>query len=120
MSKYFTPIDAEGIAIFTQGAESAGWYQLNTPARSLADIGLTPPEGTTGVFIQALADLDFSQSPAQAVADPATAMRLTAKGTMFIPGAEAVQNLCIRLGANGGAFVVQYFTGQIGPLPSGS
>lgn len=112
---YFEPIDDGGIAIFTQGAEAAGWYQLNMPGRTLPDIGIAVPQGTTGVFLQALAELDFSQSPAQAVADPGTAMRLPANGTIFIPGQEAVTRLCIRLGASGGAFVVQFYRGTIGP-----
>lgn len=114
MSTFYIPIDANGFGDFLQGGTAPGWYQLNTPTRTLTALpGVTVPLATTGVLIQARTDFDYCQSPSVA-ASVTVPMTLLAGGSMFIPGAEAVRALCIKL-TSGASFVLQFFEGGIDP-----
>ncbi len=116
MSTYFTPVDAGGMARFTQGAEPAGWYQLDLPGAILDTVpGITVPAGTTGVLIQAHTALEICRSPWAADAGAPRGILLPAGSNVFIPGQVAVAQLCFLFTASGVDFSLQFYTGDIGP-----
>lgn len=115
MNGYFTPVDEDGFAQFAQGATPAGWYQLATPGATLPTLpGIPVPPEPQGILVQAHVDLDYCQSPAQ-TGTITVPMRLPAGATIFIPGATAVKNFCVKLGAGGASFAIQFWSGNIGP-----
>lgn len=119
MSRYFTPVDGGGIVRFTQGGASAGWYQLNMPGRLLTALpGVSVPASATGVLIQAVTDVSWCMSPQVADIGDTFALTLAAGTTAFIPGYEALQQLCFLLPASGAQFVLQFHQGDIGPTPT--
>jgi hypothetical protein len=115
---YFLPINVNGLQGFTQSGEGAGWYQLAVPGAVLPTVpGIIVPPEATGVLLQAIAIMEYSQSPAQAIADPSNALSMPGGGTIFISGQEALSRLCFKLPANGAQFVLQFYSGNIGPIP---
>lgn len=112
---YFDPIDAAGYQAFAQTAEAAGWYQFTDPAATLPQLaGLVIPQDAEGIFIQAVTDLEFCLSPASTAGNPVP-MTLPALGTLVLSGRRSLRNFCVKLPAAGGAFVIQWQTGAVGP-----
>ena len=119
MNGYFAPIaDPSGMQEFTQVAEPAGWYQPNNVQRTLPALpGISVPPGATGAWLYARAATQFCLSPNETPALSA-GLTLAAGGRVWLPSAASVRALCILLGASGGSFVIQFYTGNIGPLPA--
>lgn len=116
--KYFTPQDANGIQRFTQGGTAAGWYQFNRVGMLVSPLpGITIPQGATGLLIQAVSNLQYCQSPTDALVPTTAYMTLAAGDYMFLPGQQAVEQFCVLLPASGAAFTVQFLFGDIGPAP---
>lgn len=112
---YFDPIDAAGYQAFAQTAEAAGWYQFTDPAATLPQLaGLVIPQDAEGIFIQAVTELEFCLSPASTAGNPVP-MTLPALGTLVLSGRRSLRNFCVKLPAAGGAFVIQWQTGAVGP-----
>lgn len=119
MTRYFTPVNGGGIVRFTQGGTASGWYQLDMPGRLITALpGVTVPQGSTGVLIQAVTDVSFCMSPQVAEIGDTFALTLAAGASAFIPGYEALQQLCFLLPASGAQFVLQFHEGGIGPTPT--
>lgn len=112
---YFLPIDAGGFRSFAQDGEGAGWYQLNMQGTTLDELPIAVPQGATGVWLQAIADLNYCFSPAAAADGIDYYMTLPAGSYMFFPGRDAILQLCILLGDSGTEFRIQFEVGATGP-----
>ena len=121
MNEYFTPIGTvDGIQTFIQGAEPGDWHQLATsfPASLPLTIpGILAPAEATAVLMQAIEPIQYCMSPAMAPT-LGFGFSLEANGTIFIPGIEAMRQLCILLPAGGAHVSFQFFKGNIGPVPT--
>lgn len=116
MSSTFLPIDQDGIQRFVEAAQPAGWYQLDQADPTLAVLpGITPPEGCTGMLVQANTAFTYCFSPAVALGNPSTALVLQAGGTLTISGRASVLAFSIRLAGAGANITFQFLTGNIGP-----
>jgi hypothetical protein len=121
MNEYFTPISTlDGIQTFIQTVEPADWYQLATtfpPSLPLIITGILAPADATAVLMQAIAPIQYCMSPLMAPT-LGFGLSLEANGTIFIPGIEAMRQLCILLPPGGAHVSFQFFKGNIGPVPT--
>ena len=116
MSRYFTPVNTNGIKRFTEAGQPVGWYQLAQPAPEVNVLpGITVPDGLTGMIVQANVAIEYCLSPADALAGPAQALTLQAGGTLTISGRTAALAFCMRLSGAGANVVFMFLTGDIGP-----
>lgn len=119
MANYFKPINTGGIKRFTEGATPSGWYQLNMPgAENLTLPGLAVPPNATAMLVQANTAFDYCLSPTEARSGPPQAFTLPAGGTIFISGRTSVQQFCLWLIGAGANITFQFYTGNIGPVPT--
>lgn len=115
---YFNPINAsDGIQEFLPAAE-VGWHQMPGPSSVLPEVpNLTLPADAQGVWIQARGGtLTYCMSP-EATNLLSVGMTLADGESRFVPGAIAMRSLCFLLDGTVG-FVLQFYTGDIGPTPT--
>lgn len=117
-TRYFTPHDAEGLQQFVQGVEPDGWYQFDRPGLSVSALpGITIPEDTNGVIIQAVTDMRYCLSPADAQLGTTAYLTLPAGAYLELPGQEAVYQFCVYLDPTVTTFTIAWLKGGIGPMP---
>jgi hypothetical protein len=119
MPKYLTPINAGGIQRFTEGATAPGWYQLDLPgALNPALPGVTVPPNATGMLVQSNASFDYCLSPEDAALGLGQALTMPTGDTMFLTGRNSVLAFCVQLIGAGANITFQFYTGDLGPVPS--
>lgn len=117
-TRYFTPIDAEGLQQFVQGVEPDGWYQFDRVGISVPALpGITIPQGATGLILQAVTDMRYCLSPTEAQAGTGAFLTLPAGGYLELPGTEALEQFCVYLDSTVTTFTVAFLFGSIGPMP---
>lgn len=118
MNSYFTPENVLGIASYQADGSEGGWYQLDIPGATLDVLPIAVPDGTSGILVQALgADLLYCLSPSEALGGTSAYLTLPAGSTIFLPGQAHVRQFCALLNGGTPNIVVQFYTGEIGPVP---
>jgi len=114
---YFRPLDAFGTQSFQQAGQPAGWYQFLVDVPVVPTIPIVLRDIAQGLLIQAISEIRYCLSPAAAAAGTTAYLVLPAGATLFLSGAQSMRQFCILLPAAGAEFVVQIYTGNIGPIP---
>lgn len=114
---YFRPLDAFGTQSFQQAGQPAGWYQFLVDVPVVPTIPIVLRDIAQGLLIQAISEIRYCLSPAAAAAGTTAYLVLPAGTTLFLSGAQSMRQFCILLPAAGAEFVVQIYTGNIGPIP---
>jgi hypothetical protein len=117
-NQYFEPINLGGLQSFFEAGET-GWYQFNVPGAVLPTFGsIVVPQLAQGMLVQAVNDVRYCFSPDDALAGTGAYLTLPAGGTIFLSGTEHVRQFCVLLGAGTATFTVQFYQGNIGPIPT--